>query len=241
MISIERFFENQFDDKSISRQTLRKFTEDHLQRLAVQNTDNVYDAIINSTETAYQQFFGDLKDRDTSFALQQSRTKNMKNVLEAFKAKLQQREGLVKNAFLEDSPEYQEFFPAGLTEYTNATLANAETLMNRVATAFGAHSTALGAATATEFAGFVTQFKTARGTQLQQKGKVSDATEATEASRNVLEIQLTTNLLTIALNNIGNTAAAASFFDQSILYLKNTGDYGDTEEGNETTPPEGSK
>jgi hypothetical protein len=217
MMSLERFFENQFDDKNISRQTLRKFTEDHLQRLAVQNTNNVYDALLNSTETAYENYFGALADRDTSFALQQSRTKSMNNVMTNFQKTLRLREGLVGNYFPKDTPEYLEFFPAGLDEYNRATLLNTETLMNRIITAFTAHTATFGNTTVTEFTNFLTQFKAARGTQLQQKGKVSDATETTEATRDILEIQLTTNVLSIALKNIGNPQAATSFFDQSIL------------------------
>jgi hypothetical protein len=227
MITIDRFFENQFDDKNISRQALRKFAEDHLQRLAVQNTNNLYDDLLNNTETAYESYFGALTDRDTSFALQQSRTKSMNNVVGNFQATLRLREGLVSNYFPKDTPEYQEFFPANLDEYNRATLLNAETLMSRIVTAFTAHTATFGANTVTEFTNFLTQFKAARGTQLLQKGKVSDASENTEATRTILEIQLTTNVLSIALKNIGKPQAAASFFDQSILAGKGSDGGGD--------------
>ncbi|CAN5419326.1 hypothetical protein BH11BAC5_BH11BAC5_55430 [soil metagenome] len=217
MVNLERFFEIQFDDKEISRQNLRKFTEDHIQRVAAQNTANQYDQMLNDTETKYNSFFGALNDHDTSFALQQSRTKSMNNVMESFIKKVQQRGGLITNSYDEESPEYQEFYPNGKTEYTNANLQNVETLMTRFIAAATAHVATLGNALAVEFTGLLSSFTTARGSQLSQKGLVSAASDDTDTARHALEIQLTKNLLNLALLNIGNTNAAAIFFDQSII------------------------
>ena len=217
MMNLERFFEIQFNDVIIIRERLRKFVEDHLQRLSVQNTANQYDQMITDTQAVYESFFGAIQDKDTRFSLQQSRTKSMNNVMESFKKAVSLREGLIKNYFNADSPEYQEFFPYGRTEYHDASLENIETLLNRMVTYCTAHTAVLGSSIVTEFTTYKTKFLTARGDQLQVKGQVSDALEAAAQHRNALEIQLTKNVLTIALAHIGNKNAASMFFDQSII------------------------
>ncbi len=214
---LERFFEIQFDDPNINRQQLRKFTEDHLKRLAQNNTKNLYDLLLSETQEAYETYFGFLNDTDVSNALQQSRTKSMENVRSQFSALLSRRKGLITNSYTEDSPEYQEFFPHGLTEYSTASLESIETLMNRIINAATAHATDLGGNLALEFSKIKDSFLVARGEQLAQKGAASKASESTDESRNALEIQLTKNLLSIALNNIGKPDAAGLYFDKSII------------------------
>lgn len=217
MITLERFFEVQFDDQNINRQQLRKFTEDHLKRLAQNNEKNLYDLILNDTQAAYERYFGFLNDTDTSNALQQSRTKSMETVRDQFASLLARRKGLISNSFPEGTPEYEEFFPHGLTEYSSATLENVETLMNRIITAAAAHTAELGSNLSLEFSKIKDSFLQARGQQLAQKGAVSKASEDTDEAKAALQVQLTKNLLTIALNNIGNPGAAPLFFDQSII------------------------
>lgn len=214
---LERFFDIQFDNKNISRQQLRKFVEDHLKRLATNNTANLYGELLTETQATYEVYFGALSDHDTNSAMQQSRTKSMQQVLKQFTDLVSKRHGLVINSFDADSAEYQEFFPHGLTEYGRATLENIETLMTRIITASAAHTTALGNGMVGEFATLKQAFITARGQQLTQKTMVQQASGSSEQTRDALEIQLTKNLLTIALHNIGNTSAAAQFFDQSII------------------------
>ena len=216
-MNIERFFEIQFDDPYINRQQLRKFMEDHLKKIAINNTNNLYDTLLTETQQLYETYFGTLNDVDTSNALQQSRTKSMENVRGQFSALMRRREGLISNSFTEDSPEYQEFFPHGITEYTEATLENVETLMVRIIGASATHSAELGTSLSAEFSKLKDSFIVARGKQLEQKGVVGKSSEAAGQSRNAAEIQLTKNLLTIVLNNIGNTAAAAMYFDKSII------------------------
>ena len=220
---ITRYFEVQFDDPNINRQQLRKFTEDHLKRMAQNNDKNLYDMLLTDTKAAYEKYFGFLNDTDTNNALQQSRTKSMENIRAQFSALLGRREGLITNSFLEDSPEYQEFFPHGLTEYSNASLENIETLMNRIITAAAAHADELGANLSLEFSKIKDSFMAARGQQLAQKGAASKASEDTDEAKAELQVQLTRNLLTIALNNIGNPGAAAMYFDQSIVARASSG------------------
>ncbi len=113
MIRLERLYGNLFSDKQISRQKLRKFTEDHLQRLAVQNENNLFTSTINDTLIAYNAFFGVLSNADTADAIQKSRTKSMQIIFTDFKTRVSDVENLVAYKLKKDSPAYQEFFPQG--------------------------------------------------------------------------------------------------------------------------------
>ncbi len=219
MLSLDRYFENQFDDKSISRQALRKFTEDHIKRLSAQNAGGQYDALLNAIDSAYQGYFGGITDKAVNLALQESRTRTMQFAMENFRNMASRREGLVRSFYSKESAEYQEFYPLGIREYTFCTLENVETLMIRLGTAFNNHKAELGAQPASEFNDIHTEFVKARGNQLTQKGMVADANKDIVESRTPLEEQLTLNLLGLASKNVGKPEMAAVFFDQRILTL----------------------
>ncbi len=173
--------------------------------------------MITDTQAAYTSYFGNLTDRDTNLAIQKGRTVSMNNVFATFQHTVSQREGLVRTTYGKGSPDYIEFFPRGLSEFSDATLLNVEILMTRMINASTSHSADLGLALQTEFTGIYKSFETARGTQLGQKGTVSGDSDAIVGTQATVALQLTQNLLTIALANIGNKGAASMFFDESII------------------------
>lgn len=230
MIKLETFFKNHFDTDRISDDNLRKFTEIHLQKLAAKNTGGEFTQMITDTTDAYNLYFGKIVDEDTKFAVQQGLTITVNNAVETFKAAVRRRAGLIVSVFGENSAQYQEFFPLGLTEYSNATLQNVETLMNRMVNAATKYSVELTPAVATEFQGYLTTYQTARTAQLLKKGEVTDAKSATSDNRDVVEVQLMKNVLTIAAMFVGNVSACVDFFDQSFIR-------GSNDDEDDETPP----
>lgn len=63
-------------------------------------------------------------------------------------------------------------------------------------------------------------FLTNRNTQLSLIGEVEGKKDITITSRNTIESQLTKNLLVIASNNVDNTEAMNTYFDQSFIRPK---------------------
>jgi len=135
MINLKRFFENLFDTDRISDDNIRKFSNDHIQRLVAANDDGNLTDMINATVGAYTTYFGAITDEDTAFALQQARTIAVDKIIEEFKNAVSQHEGLVRSTFGKGTPEYEEFFPQGITEYRQATKQNLPTLTKRIADA----------------------------------------------------------------------------------------------------------
>jgi len=233
MIDLRRFFEVIFDTPEISDDKMRSFSEDHIGRIAANNTANQYDTMLNDTEAAHTANFGAIDSEATLFALQQSRTVSANNAMDAFKKAVSQQEGAVRSKFNKDTPEYQEFFPLGLTEYQQANKSTIESLMTRILNAFTAHSADLGAVLVTQFTALRNNYLIARGEQIQKKGEVTASKSVTQTTRNVLEKQLQENLLTLAIEFMGNPDRGMDFFDQSIYRRETSG------EGGENPPSDG--
>ena len=96
MLNFKSFFKNHLDTPQISDDNLKKFTEDHLQRLVSNNTGGQFDTLVTDTTTAYTTYYGAISDEGARFALQQALTKAMNNTVEAFKKAVSQKEGIIR-------------------------------------------------------------------------------------------------------------------------------------------------
>ncbi len=234
MINMETFFKNHFNTNKISDDNMRKFAEIHLQRLAAKNGGGEFTAMITDTTTAYTNYFGSITDEDTKFAVQQGLTIAVSNAMENFKKAVSQKEGIVRGNFGKDSPEYQEFFPLGVTEYSKATLQNVEMLMNRFVTAANKFAVQLGAALETEFQGYLIAFTTARTSQLLKLGEVADSKTDTSFKRDDVENELMKNVHLIGAMYVGDINTCMDFFDQS--FVRDSSNNDDEEEPVPPTP-----
>jgi len=217
MINMETFFKNHFNTDRISDENLRKFAEIHLQRMSAKNGGGEFTTMITDTTTAYNNYFGSINDEDTKFAVQQGLTIAVNNAVENFKKAVSQKEGLVRATFGKESPQYQEFFPLGVTEYSKATLQDVEMLMNRFVTAANKYVVELGAALETEFQGYLTAFTTARASQLLKIGEVADSKTDTSFKRDDVENELMKNVHLIGAMYVGDINTCMDFFDQSFV------------------------
>jgi hypothetical protein len=230
MMDLKRLFKNHFNTNKISDDKLRKFAEVHLQRLSANNGTAQFTTMITATTAAYNSYFGSITNEDTKFAIQQGLTIAMNNVVENFKKFVSQKEGIVRGNFNKETPEYQEFFPLGLTEYSNATLANIETLISRFVGAAERHNAVLGAALQSDAENYLTDFQNARTAQLNKIGEVQAQKSETSTTRDGIENELMKNVHLIASMFIGNVDRCMDFFDQSFIR--------DTENGEEEETPE---
>jgi hypothetical protein len=217
MLNLRKFAVNYFDTKEISDDNLKKFSEIDIQNLIANNPGSIYDQIILDSTNAHTNYYGAITNEDVRAAIKEGSTIAMNGSLKLFKETVSQKEGIVRGTYGADSPTYQEFFPHGLTEYSNATLSTAETLMDRMVSRATAHVAELTAPFVTLFTNLKTSFLAKRDAQLLLIGDVKGLKQATSQNRDVLEKQMMTNLLTVALNNIGNPDAIDIYFDQSFI------------------------
>ncbi len=217
IINLRTLFKNHFNTKEISDDDLKKFSEDHLARIAANNPSNLFDTIIAAMGVAHTSYFGAISREDVAGAVQQALTKQVDSLMDTFKKTVERKEGAIRSAFGADAPEYQEFFPQGRTEYSTADKANVEMLMLRFATAATTYAAQLENGLSSVFTSLHTLYQSARTAQLAKKGQVGDLRDATAATRDVVEVQLTKNLHFIAYQFPGDVEKCMSYFDQSFL------------------------
>ncbi len=220
MMDLVKFFKIPFDTDKISDDNLKKFSNDHIQRIVANNDSGQYDEMRDNTITAYTDYFGAITDEYTAIAIRQSLTITTDNIIADFKASISQKEGLIKSIWGVKAPEYQEFFPYGVNEYHQASKANIETLMNNMADAASTHQAELGVDFVNLFTDYKDKYKISREAQLEKKGVISEDKTSTSEKRDVLEIQLYINLLTLAIEFPGNPDRGMDFFDQQIVRKK---------------------
>ena len=213
MQNLDVFFINHFDTDRISDDNIAKFSEDHLMRLS---ENGLYPGLSAALLGVHQAYFGAITDEATKTAVREGQTKAVDNAVKAIKDQISQHEGTVRGKYGKESPTYQEFFPQGVSEYRQATLANIDEKVTRFINATIAHKADLPALD-TQFTDLRATFRDARDAQLGTKGAVGTSKTTSSTTRDEVEKQLMVNLLTIALDNIGKPNAGLAYFDQSIL------------------------
>lgn len=217
MLDLRNFFKDHFNSMQVSDDNLRKFAEDHLQRLTANNNGNLYSSLLADTQVLYNDFNTLIKKEDQTYSQQQGKTLTTDNIISDFVQMVSRKEGAVRSEFGKDSAEYQEFFPNGLSEYHQVSKANAETLMERMKNAGQLYVAQLGQNFVTIFDTFFNNYIIARQQQLQAIAKVGALKSDVEIAREKLTKQLMRNLLIISADFVGHTDRLDDYFDQSII------------------------
>lgn len=224
MIQLETLVRNPFEDEKISHNNFRQFGFDHTVRLEANNPGGIYTARHAATLAAFQQYDTVLGSKTLEEAIKKGATFGLGATTTTILEAVRKLEKQVAYQFGNPSVVYLEFFPRGLTEFNNAGKGEWPSLLTRLKISTQTHSATLGAAVATEFAGYATEFSAVAGTQVTSKGNVSDLRDLLNQKRAGLAKEMFTNLLTITLNNIGNQASVKTYFDQSIVDRRQSSD-----------------
>ena len=227
MFNFENLLTNHLDTKAISDDTMKELSQKHLTGMSENNPGGIYDALILDTTQAHTNYFGAMTDEATKLAIKEGKTVTMNIKLNAFKNFVSQQEGLIRSKWGTGAEEYQEFYPQGITEYNRATLASIEQIMDRYENAATAHQVDLGVPFLTDVTTLVTDFKTARQSQLDLMSIVNGKKTETSVKRDVVEIQIMKNLLIIASNNVGNPSVLRNYLDQSLIRPQKQRTYSD--------------
>lgn len=217
MINLATFFKNHFDTEEVSDANFYKFAEDHVSRLKANNDSGEYEEMYNKTLLLLNNYASALSEEDSQYAQQQVSTVNVDTAIASFKSYTSRAEGLINYIYGVKSAEYQDFFPMGVTEYSQANKANIDVLMNRMVVKTQKYVSRLGSEIVTQFETFLETYSVNRRFQLENIGRVTAYRSKTEKVRLELSIQLMSNLLFIAGQFIGDFERGMDFFDQSII------------------------
>ncbi len=217
MIELAKYFRILFMSVRISRDRLKGFTEDHIQRLTANNPGGIFTGILTAILTAYNNFYGNLASKSVNEAAQEGKTIAMNESRDELEKNLSDNEKLIAYTYRTNKPFYEEFYPLGLTEYSNADLDTFGTITLRYKTVLGNHSADFPGPFVTEYGTKHSTFVTNRSAQSTAKSAVDSEISDMATTRPALAKQLTINVLTIALQYVGDDSKATVYFDQAIL------------------------
>lgn len=216
-MSVKGFYRNPFKSVTITNERLLKFGQDHLQRLNANNVNDDLTETINSVTPLVNGLAAAINSEDSYQIQQRSLTLQMRETLNGFKKDVSRFEGAIRAKWDAGSPQYQQFFPHGVTEYRKANLTNAERLINRFTNTATQYIGDLGQEFVDKFTAHHSAFVAARQAQLQQFGEVDEAKAASRDTRQALESQLLQNIHTLGLKYSANPERSMDFFDMSSL------------------------
>jgi hypothetical protein len=186
------------------------------------NVGGKYDAMIAASVAAYEAYYGAMSDEATNEGIKQAATMTVDAIIAEFKAEVSSMEGVIARAFRTTPSKIEEFFPFGLSEYSNATKSNIEMLMDRMVNACGNNSGKLPADFDLNVKDLRGRYNDERKAQLLKIGTVADDKARASTLRDRLEIQLSKNILDLAKEYLGDPVNGLKFFDQSILKTEAT-------------------
>lgn len=224
MLNPERYTDDLFDDQRLPDYKLRGFAQDHLLRLVIpaNNPGGIYTTIITDTTSKFNAFFGSMDSEASKEAFSEGLSLNMENAKATAISEIIRFEGLVIFQFGKTSAAYQAFYPQGLTEYHKATISEVPGLFARFYTAATTYLNATHPADVANLDATFTSFTNARAAQLTALAEVDMLQTGRREGRKALTLQLTTNMLTIALNNLGNPDNYNNYYNPAYLPLTET-------------------
>lgn len=217
MIDLTKFFSLVFHSPRISRECLKDFVEDHIQRLTAHNPGGIFNAQLAAVQVAYASYFGHLSGGALHLAQQEGRTLALAEGRAKVEQLLNDNEKLIAYTYREAAAVYEEFYPLGLSEYYRAGIDAFLLLGQRFQSVLNAHASDFDPAVLTEYTTALAQLQTTRTEQLSEKGKVAGERSLLRTERKALEAQLTKNLLFIAYHFSGDVGKASVYFNQPIL------------------------
>lgn len=220
MIQLEEIFKNWFDDITITPERLKAFAQDHVSRLTANNPGSVYTPIITATNTRISELDAAITARASDAGAQTGSVYTKDTARKNYQDYISRKEGLIKSTFGKPSAVYNEFFPQGLSAFHKATdeefLNLAQTAVEKATT----YETELGATFKTELTALFNAYKNALEAVVLDKGETSDAQTDERLAAYNLQIQLVTNVHTVALQNVEQGELALTYFNQSLLFAQ---------------------
>jgi hypothetical protein len=235
MVNLEIFFKNPFSDPKLSAARLAKSGQVHVARSKQNNPGGKYDTLIADTEAKTNAFSAVLSSKHFLHSESEGATKTVDQCIADFITLARDSEKLIAYTFRNNPAAYEEFYPHGVTEYSNTNKTTATDLMTNMINACEKHNAELPESLRHDFAAIQDQYTAAREAQLGKVGAIKGKQDSAGETRSLLEDQLMDNLLTLAKDYRGQPEKCNTYFELSLLKP-----YRHKKRGNgEPTPPDG--
>ncbi len=219
MINEEKLFGNLFDEEKITPERLYAFGKAVLIALNLNNPGNIYDTIIAQLQVSLSALGTEIGIVDTSLGIQITSTKNVVSDMADFKAYMSDNYSVIAKALGgKDDARMAQFYPHLITEYSNATQPEMETLTKRVNVAANNNSAALGVTLTGELQAFYNPWLKTKNYQETQLKTVSASRDIRNSNYINAGLDLTQAVHTVAANNSGNVKTCGTYFTFTTLY-----------------------
>jgi hypothetical protein len=212
------FAADYFGTKDVTLPRLQKFALSVIQRLALDNPGQVFDALIQDLTAYYEALFGSVTATDAGTSQRRSSAQQMWGALADLQHQLEEDEALIDYKSKKTPALRGAFFPNGRTEYANASLLTADKLFERAQTAASAHAKTLGAEfDPALYAGFYAAFKAGRDGTGAGDEQSAKARAAAQHHRDDLTHRLSDAVKLVAARFLRDEARAAAYFVVGLL------------------------
>lgn len=234
MITLTRLTNDIFDEPKLSDANLRTYADDHLIRLANKNPGSIYDPLITATTTAYTAYYGSMTNEAVKEAITEGLTVTMNQKRDLVLDRISKQQGLITYLFGDNNATYQEFFPQGMGEYRNARLDNLTTILDRYLAAATAHIPVAHATEVSDITTLINDYKAARTAQRDAFSETDILRTGRRENRKALTLQLTRNILTLAIDFLDNPDGFDDYYDDSVLPKNSSGSNDDDDDNGQT-------
>ena len=218
----EAFFSNLYHASRIIDSRLQVFLRFVIVALTANNTDDAFTIVIATLTTAYTSYFGNYETKNVNIAERIGSTTGLNLVSRLFADTVRKKYSGIASVYPEGTAIYDEFFPKGMTEFSQLTRANIQTVSHRIATKTTQYKATLGGQPFADiFTELETEITSAIGTQNVGKSKVFSITGDVIISRIPVEDALMKAMFKVGDKFWPNQTACRSYFDFSLLIGKN--------------------
>jgi len=219
----DAFFSDLFDKNNIIDSRFQVFLRNLIAALINNNPDEAFNTVITDLTAVYTTYFGNFETKNVNIAERMGKTRNLDTISMLFVNAVRSKYSTIEAVFAKGTPTYLEFFPNGLTEFSNISRANILTLSHRMAVKATQYKSQLGGLPfANIFTGFETNITAAIGVQNTGKAVVKTITGEVLNNRAPVEDQAMKAMYLVGAKFWPNQAACRSFFDFSLLFgIKN--------------------
>lgn len=207
---------NPFANPKISEANFDKIVDTNIQRLTANNQGGTYTQMINDTTPLLQQWRTAITTEAIEKALREGRTISVNDAVKIIKAYISRKRGVIMDVFANGTPEYEQFYPNGALEYTDANLGNLRTLTERWIASANSIANPQFPIMGGELQVFLNAFIAARAAQLLSAGEVIENDSDSDIARAAVAKQVFKNLLGLLIIHIDDTQRVIDFFDLSI-------------------------
>jgi hypothetical protein len=216
---LKNILRNIFRRKRITKTRLRACGQNHIEVLNGKNDAGQFDTMISQTTDTYIKFFGKLTGEASDLAIQKAKTQIVDSIMLQFEKKVRRDYPLITSKYFNDTPEYTEFFPGGLTEFNRITKEKFEIICNRF---LGTLNTYQGGVLTpqmvTDYTAIRDNYVSAHAVQTDKKSDVKTFRLEGKVARLAFENQLYKNLHNLAAMYCETPELVYEFFDTTLLF-----------------------